>query len=60
MLHLNLSDTASTTHDGSSLKPLQVGSAIFRMQATEGCVCNVFVKNLLPGGLETFSKRAYH
>ena len=37
---LNLSDTAATSQDGSSLEfiaPLQVGRTIFRMQVAEGC-----------------------
>ena len=40
MLPLNLSDTAATSQDGSSLEfiaPIGVGSAIFRMQVAEGC-----------------------
>ena len=40
MLLLNLSDTASTSQDGSSLEfiaAMRVGSAIFRMRVAEGC-----------------------
>ena len=40
MLPLNLSDTAATSQDGSSLDlshPSRVGSAIFRMQVAEAC-----------------------
>ena len=42
-LPLNLSDTAATSQDGSSLTFIAAiagtGSAIFRMQVAEGCAC---------------------
>ena len=40
MLPLNLSDTAATSQDGSSLEfiaPIAGGSALFMMQVAEGC-----------------------
>ena len=37
MLPLNISDTAATSQDGSSLEFIAAITAIFRMQVVEGC-----------------------